>query len=153
MTDECPCCGATIRADSPARSVPQLRRYFAMIAAVFHHWPETHPRQFEDSEALRYWLQAKAGPAWRTVTARIPVTGMNRTRALMLCEAALAAGGSRAIPVEHGRDIVIVVPKSIKFSRMRHLDFCALNDAVSDVIRAETGMDPETVLNEHERAA
>ena len=71
----------------------------------------------------------------------------------MLCEAALAAGGSRAIPVEHGGDIVIVVPKSIKFSRMRHLDFCALNDAVSDVIRAETGMDPETVLNEHERAA
>lgn len=150
--DHCPHCGVIL--DEPAKSVrslPQLRRYFGMIRATLHHWPESHERQFASEEELRAFLQMKAGH--REIAATIPITGMNKERAVILAEAAIRAAGSYALPVLHGDTLVIFRPKSIAFSKLGHSDFCKLSDEVSEVIRAETGLNPEQVLRETERAA
>jgi len=122
-----------------------------MIRAAFIHWPETHERQFSDAEECRAWLQMKAGA--REVGAQIPLTGMSKERAMLLAEAAIRGAGSYAMPVIHGDTLVVFRPKSIAFASMPHVEFCRLTDAVADVIRAETGMDPEVLLRETERAA
>lgn len=44
----CPRCGA-----EQGRSSPQLRRYFAMINAVYHHIPEKHILKPASEEHLR----------------------------------------------------------------------------------------------------
>lgn len=149
----CPHCGCEIDLGpkSAPRSVDQHRRYFGLIRAVFHHWPEAHQYQFSSAEELRAFLQMKAGH--REIGARIPLVGVNRERAMLLAEAAIRAAGSYAVPVLHGDTLVVFKPKSIAFGKLSHAAFCALNNAVDEVIRAETGLDPDQVLKEHERAA
>lgn len=150
---ECPHCGADFDAASKGkpRSIDQHRRYFGLMRAVFHHWPEAHERQFGDETELRKFLEMKAG--YREVAAQIPLVGMNRDKALLIVEAAVRAAGSYAIPVLHGDALVIFKPKSIAFAKLAHLDFCELNNKVDDVIYAETGLDAKRLLEETKRAA
>jgi hypothetical protein len=149
----CPHCGCELvaKAGGKPRSVEQIRRYFAMIRAAYHHWPESHERQFANSEELRTWLQMKAGA--RQVGAQIPLTGMGKERAMLLAEAAIRGAGSHAMPVIHGDVLVVFRPKSISFSRMAHADFCRLSDDVAAVIQAETGTDPAEMMKQTEAAA
>lgn len=150
MTD-CPHCGCDISPNSKKRSVPQLRRYFAMVRAAFHNWPESHVTQFADDTECRKWLQMKAGH--RQIGARIPLVGLHRDRAVALVEAAIRASGSFAVPVMHGGDLVVFVPKSIAFGRLDHLAACVLFDQVADVVFAETGLKADDLLKETEKAA
>jgi hypothetical protein len=122
-----------------------------MIKAAFHHWPESAERQFASPDELRAYLQMKAGH--REIGATIPLSGMNKDRAVFLAEAAIRAAGSFAMPVLHGDTLVIFKPKSIAFAKLSHAEFCRLNDEVDDVIFAETGMRGEQLLKETERAA
>jgi len=148
----CPVCGfATPKTGIDPRSIDQHRRYFAVIRAVFYHWPESHERQFTDETELRKWLQMKAG--YREIGAQMPLAGINKEKALLLAEAAIRAAGSYAMPVLHGSTLVVFRPKSIAFNRLSHLAFCELNKTIEDIIRAETGLDPEQVLIEQEGAA
>lgn len=148
----CPHCGCDIGQPSKStRSVPQLRRYFAMIKAAFHHWPETAERQFASTDELRAYLQMKCGH--REIGATVPIVGMNKERAVFLAEAAIRAAGSFALPVLHGDTLVIFKPKSIAFAKLSHTEFCRLSDDVGEIIRQETGLDPEQALREMERAA
>ena len=150
--NHCPECGCVFdKAGKAPRSLPQLRRYFAMIRAALHHWPETHERQFASEEELRAFLQMKAGH--RETGAAIPIAGMSKERAMLLAEAAIRAAGSYAMPVLHGDMLVIFKPKSIAFTKLSHTEFCRLSDDVSDVIFAEIGMRGEQLLLEAERAA
>ena len=144
----CPHCGCDLvqPAGGKTRSTDQLRRYFAMIRAAFHHWPEHHERQFASAEELRAWVQIKAGA--REIGAQIPLSGMPRERAMMLAEAAIRGCGSMAFPVLHGDMLVVFRPKSVSFAKMAHADFCALSDAVEAVIRNETGLYAEQILTE-----
>lgn len=151
---DCPHCGCEIDlapTKGKPRSLEQHKRYFGIVRAMFSHWPEAHPVQFSSEHELRAWLQMKAGH--KEIVARIPLAGMNRERARTIVEAGIRAAGSYAWPVVHGNDLVIFKPKSIAFGKLSHLAFCALNDAVCDVIKAETGLDPEQVLLEQEKAA
>ena len=43
--------------------------------------------------------------------------------------------------------------KSIAFEKVGQAEFNALNDAVEEIYRAETGLDPDQVLKESEKAA
>lgn len=148
----CPVCGHSDegRNRGAPRSLDQLKRYFAVIRAAFHHWPETAARQFSNEEELRAWAQMKAG--YRDIAARIPLVGMNRDRALMLVEAAIRAAGSYAMPILHRDELVIFKPRSISFAKLGHSEFCKLNDAVEAVIDQEIGIPVETLLKEHGRA-
>ena len=143
-------CGVVLEEKNP-RSVPQLRRYFSAIRAAFIHWPEAHERQFSDEEECRKFLQMKAGH--REIAATIDLGGASREFAVLVAEASIKAAGSYAVPVLHGETLVIFKPKSIKFSKLSHKEFCRLNDEVDAVIYAETGQKVETLLKETERAA
>lgn len=147
----CPICGSNLDPKGKPRSYDQLKRYFALMRAVFTHWPEGHERQFANAEELRKWVQMKAG--YREVGAQIPLTGMNRERALLLVEAAIRGAGSHAFPVLHGDVLVVFRPKSIAFDKMTPAAFNALNDAVEATIRQETGLDPNEVLRQTQEAA
>lgn len=129
------------------RSPEQLRRYFAMLRAVHFHWPDTAEHKFDDVTALRKWAQMKAGH--REIGARIPLTGVSKEAAMFLAEAAIRGSGSHALPIIHGDTMVVFVPKSIAFSKLGHRDFCKLNDEVDQVIRDESGLDPEKCMAEY----
>lgn len=148
----CKVCGCAV--DGPTKGAPrsldQLRRFFAVIRAAFHHWPETSARQFANEEELRAYVQMKAG--YREIAAKIPLAGVNSQRALILVEAAIRAAGSYAMPVLHNDELVIFKPRSISFAKLGHTDFCRLNDAVETVIEQEVGVPVETLLKEHEGA-
>lgn len=148
----CPHCGGDLDVGTgKPRSLEQHRRYFAVIRAVFHHWPEAHETQFGDETECRKWLQMKAGH--REIGARIPLVGINRERAMLVVEAAIRAAGSYAVPVIHGFTLVVFKPKSIAFGKLDHKAFCKLNDEIDAVIKAETGLDADQLLKEHEAAA
>jgi len=146
----CPVCGYAEPKKGKPRSIDQHRRYFQLVREAFVHWPESHEHQFANAEECRAYLQMKAG--WREIGAQIPLSGISKERAMMLAEAAIRGAGSYAMPVLHGDTLVIFKPKSISFARMPHLEFCALNDAVENVIRDIIGVEPEQLLKERERA-
>ena len=143
---KCPVCGHDTIARENSRSVEQLRRYFALIRAAYYHWPETHPEQFDDSEDLRKFLQMRAGH--RELAAKIELDGLSKEQALFIAEAAIRATGAYAVPRIHGDVMVIFRPRSIAFQKLSHIDFCRLNDAVQDIILAETGIDPDQLLKD-----
>jgi hypothetical protein len=89
----------------------------------------------------------KAG--YYEIGARIPLVGVSRERALFIAEAAIRAAGSYAMPHMHGATLVVFVPKSIAFHKLAHKDFCKLNNEIDEIIRAETGLDPEQCLAEY----
>jgi len=144
----CPHCGCELTppAGGKPRSVEQIRRYFAMIKAAYHHWPEAHDRQFASAEELRAWLQMKAGA--RDIGATIPLSRIGKERAMLLAEAAIRGAGSYAMPVLHGDTLVIFKPKSVSFAKMGPKAFGELSDAVATVIEAETGLQVEQLLRE-----
>jgi hypothetical protein len=143
----CPHCGCDVvdAIKGAPRSPEQLRRYFAMLRAVHFNWPENHPRQFATVEELRAWVQMKAGH--REVAGRMEL-GEDREHDMLLAEAMIRAVRSNALPVIHDNTLVVFAPKSIAFSKLAHRDFCRLNDEVDEVIRTETGLDPQQCLEE-----
>lgn len=141
MSNTCPTCGHTKR--SP-RSIDQHRRYFGVVKAAFHHWPETHEVQFSSEEECRKFLQMRAGR--REVAARIPLAGIRKEHAVMLAEASIRAAGAYARPVIHGTELVIWKPKSIAFEALGHLEFCELNTAIDEILQAEIGLSGDQLL-------
>jgi hypothetical protein len=157
----CPVCDHEInlKAGKP-HSLPQHRRFFGIIRALaLRFWPETHPRQFDGDEvALRKYLIIRAGSRWREVKARVSLGDLHCDRevAMLIAEATIRAGGSYCIPVVHNNELVVLKAKSVKIhgeDRMPHSEFNALSQAVEEVIRAETGLDPDVVLAEFRREA
>ena len=147
----CPSCGCDITGNDKPRSLPQLRRYFALIRAAFHHWPETAEVQFASEEECRKHLQMRAG--WRDVGARIPLVGVNQEAAKMLASAAIAGAKAHAWPVVHKGELIVWIPRSISFHSMGPQEFGQLSDAVSAVIKDMTGMDADQMMREAEHAA
>lgn len=148
MADVCPTCGSKTK---KVRSIDQHRRFFAVLHAAYHHWPETHEHQFSDETELRKWLQMKAGH--REIGARIPLTGIRKEHALILAEAAIKAAGSYAVPKIHKSELVVWKPKSIAFERLSHLEFCSLNNGIDAILQDEIGMSGDELLKHHEAAA
>lgn len=147
---KCPACGHLL--DKP-RSVPQHRRYFAAIKAMFHHWPDGHDFTPDSPEHLRAWLQIKAG--YREVH-ELDVD-LDDAKAIaaaaMIASVAMRQAGTYGFIRLHKGRLVLFLSKSIAFDKLSHKAFCELDNAVADVFKAETGLDPEQVLQETEAAA
>lgn len=144
MTD-CPHCGCEIEAKPKGRprSVPQHRRYFALVKAAFSHWPEKHRFRPMTEEHLRKWLQAKAGYANIQM---VDTAGMDGPTAIVAVAAMLAAADPIHFTAIKGSRFYVVSSRSINFDELPHLEACALFDAVADVIRAETGLEPDEIM-------
>lgn len=149
---KCPVCGHTDRGKGKPRSIDQHRRFYGLVKAAFDHWPEHAEFRPESAEHLRKYLICRAGPQWRNVT-EIPVPfaedqpGLTRLAAHMMQQAAEAAGGYAFPRVDmNGGRVALYTAKSIRFGEMSHLDFCALSDAVDEVLRAEIGVSADELL-------
>jgi hypothetical protein len=137
------------------RSPEDHRRFFGVIRAAFHHWPEAHEFQPDSEEHLRKWLLIKAG--YRDVTT-IPVEYADAQPAMLqlvvlTVEAAMKAAGGYAFVRPHGVGLAIFAAKSIKWDTLSQKKFNIVRDAVESVIKAETGLEPDDILKETERAA
>lgn len=135
---------------SKPRSIDQHRRFFGVMKAVFHHWPDDHPFRPSNAEHLRAWLTVRAG--YHTVNTFVSTddtTEMARMTPIVI--ATMTGKFSWCRP--HGNELHVCVPQSIAFDKMEHQAFCKLNDDVDEVIRVETGLDPEKLLKETEAAA
>jgi hypothetical protein len=53
----------------------------------------------------------------------------------------------------HGQELHVCVPQSIAFDKLDHRSFCQIKNDVEEVIRVETGLDPDQLLRETESAA
>ena len=144
MTD-CPHCGSEIeqKKRGKPRSVPQHKRFFALIRAAHSHWPSTHRFQPMSDDHLRRWLQAKAG----YVNVRtVDTTGMDVESAVTAIAAELASAHPMHFTSKVGARFHIVESKSIDFNTLPHLAACALFDAVADTIKSETGLDADAIM-------
>lgn len=132
------------------RSIEQHRRFFAVIAETFRHWPEAHPFQPDSTEHLRAWLLVKAKHCviqtyhmtedTSEVAKLLPVIMATMARKHCWCRAA-------------GTELHVCVPQSIAFEAVSHGEFQAINDAVDEIVRLETGLDPDRLLQEKDKAA
>lgn len=138
MKDHCPACGYSPEPTKrKPRSVPQHRRYFALIRAAFYHWPETHAFKPMSEEHLRKWLQAKAG---HRVIDTIDTAGMSPEQATASISRQVAKAGPFAFHSAVGTRFYSITSESIDFDTLPHLAACALFDSVAEVIEAETGI-------------
>jgi len=139
VTDHCPGCGLDLsqtRRGKP-RSVPQHKRFFAMIRAAHSHWPAGHRFKPINDDHLRKWLQAKAGHA---IVTTIDTVGLETNAAILLIAAGLSAAKDHTFPFAADGKFYIFQSESIAFDTLPHLSACALFDAVADTIEAETGL-------------
>lgn len=162
----CPCCGYKIRPAKAKklRSSDQLRRYFKVVFEAWLNWPErTDPEtgelksEFADVETFRKWIQMKAG--YFTRYSQHELEGRDRnevTTEIALAVAAAAKGGGLVAPRLFGSRMVIFVSESIAYpdgrkDGMEHLKFCKLASDVEAMIKVESGLDPDTLLEEAKR--
>jgi hypothetical protein len=135
---------------SKPRSIDQHRRFFAVLAAVRQHWPESHRFQPDNAEHLRAWLLVRAGHH----TVKTFHLSDDATEMASLIPVIIATmTGRHSWARSHGNELHVCVPESIAFDKIGHQAFCKLNDDVDEVIRAETGLDPERLIKETEAAA
>lgn len=146
----CPHCKKPI---GHGRSGDDHRRLFALFNAAHFHWPERHPFQPDDVEHLRAWLLCKV--AFRTVT-HIDVPSSEPAiikLAMLAAEGAVkAAKGHAFFKLENGA-IAVATPKSLAFDKCDQKTFGLVREAVENQLKFETGIDPEMMLREFERAA
>lgn len=135
-----------------------MRRFFAMLRAMKFQWPERDDVfQPESEEHLRKWALIKAGHRDST---DIPVEWAEDQPSLtklasLAIEGAVKAAGAFAFvrPHPNGGMVRVFRAKSIAFDKLGQAEFNKLNDEVEAVYKAETGLDPDEVLKQTERAA
>jgi len=134
------------------RSIDQHRRFFALMSALHSHWPESHSFQPDSSEHLRAWLLVRAK---HCVINTFPLESKKE-----------AEHFAKILPIitslmlkKHswcrtkGNELHVCVPLSINHAECSHALFTQVCADVDAIIKAETGLDPETLLREQENAA
>jgi hypothetical protein len=149
---KCQQCGAD---EKSQRSSPDHRRFFGLIAAAFHHWPERHEFEPDDADHLRKWLLCKAG--FRDVTI-ITVEYADDQPGLMklvslTAEAAVRAADNKAFTRVHGDKIVVFKAKSIAWDKLSQTAFNDVRDRVTAVIENELQLSADELLKQTEAAA
>lgn len=152
---KCPHCLSELdAAKGKPRSLEQLRRFFGVLRAMYSHWPETVEEfQPHSEEHLRKWILCKAGHGTVVQTLTMPRTG---NPSLM---AALMAFAEQLLEIDNrfgrwkGSTLAIYEAKSIAFHKLGQAEFNKLNDEVEAAYKEVTGLEPDEVLKNHERAA
>jgi hypothetical protein len=150
-TRKCEACGQPLKRH---RSGADHRRLFALMSAAYMHWPERHKFQPSSAEHLRAWLTIHAGH-YDVVTVPVPEDAPEIVvrLAALGAEAAIKAASTFAWPVAKGHQIDVYSPRSIAWDKLSQKDFAPIRQRIEDVIAAEIGIDAETLLREHQRAA
>lgn len=165
MSEHCPHCGGVLETHKKVRSLPDHRRFFALIRAAFEQWPLNHEFQPLSAEHLRAWLLCKVRYHQIEMIdvgtdifdgldadTKALVDFVVRSAVHRSIEAATRESGF-AFDKPYGSGIAIFRPKSIDFESMDQKDFGELRQAVEEVIESIIGVDAEKLLRETERAA
>jgi hypothetical protein len=144
----CPNCEATfdLHKIGKPRSPDQHRRFWGLVAAAFHQWPEAHEEQFATANDLRIWVTMKVG--WRDLASKTSIVGMKPDALVPVVQAAIKAAGNNARVTSHKGQLCVWTPKSIRFDKMGHLQFCALNQAVEEVLAGVFGITGDELLEQ-----
>lgn len=134
------------------RSSIQHRRFFGLVSALYSHWPESNAFQPDSAEHLRAWLLVRAK---HCVINTFPLESKKE-----------AEHFAKILPIitslmlkKHswcrtkGNELLVCVPLSIAHGECSHALFTQVCTDVDAIIKAETGLDPETLLKENEKAA
>ena len=151
MSKICPHCGCDLDAPKKGkpRSVPQHKRYFALIRAAFYHWPDGHEFRPQSEEHLRKWLQCKAG--YHKVDS-IDTAGMKPEHAVAVISSRCAQAGPHAFFKSAGSRFYIFRSNSVDFDTLPHLQACAVFDDIAEIIEAETGVKCDEMIKTAPRA-
>lgn len=151
----CPSCKQPI---NRRRSHADHNRLFAIIGAADENWPERSEFQpkgaREKAEHLRAWLACKAG--YHTVTTHsLPIVRDPVLIANMMEFAENMAEAEPGYKFERwkGTTLYVFRPRSMNWETLGKREFSELRDAICEIIAAEIGIDCDTLLKEHERAA
>jgi hypothetical protein len=136
--------------DEP-RSVDQHRRFFGLVRALYHHWPEAQDFQPDNEEHLRAFLLVKA--KHRSIKEFYPETkGVAADFAKMLPIVAAMMLHRYCWAWAEGDAVKVAAPESLAFDKLPHKKACQVLNDVEDYVR-NIGMDPNEVLKQHEAAA
>lgn len=150
---KCPHCQGDIEGKGKTRSVEQIRRFFAVNRAMFAHWPERAEFQPHSEEHLRKWATCAAGHRRVVQTLTLPACDNPSLAAAMMAFAEKLLEMDNRFGRWKGRTLAIYEADSIAFHKMGPAEFCKLNDQVEAVYKSATGLDPDEVLKQTERAA
>ena len=138
----CEDCGRIIK-EGGKRSLPQHRRFMALVAAYFKHWPEWHDFQPDNSEHLRAWALIKAG--------HFDVANIQPETILRF--ESLHSQGSYSFVTARGNAIAIYWPKSIAFRKCQQREAVEVLGKAEEVLEAESRIKADELLREEASAA
>ena len=151
---KCPHCQCELHGEKgKPRSPEQLRRFFGVLRAMHDHWPESASFQPHCTEHLRKWVLCAAGHRVVVKTMTLPNTDNASLAAAMMAIVEDLLAMDNRFGRWKGMTFSVYEAKSIAFHKLGQAEFNALNDAVEEIYRAETGLDPDQVLKESEKAA
>lgn len=156
MTSHCPECGYVLEDAKPVprgkpRSYPQLKRFFAIIAAAFEQWRHDHEFRPRNKDHLRYWLEVQAGHF--TVDKTIKINNADPDVIFEVLSAVMSVNEDHKQFIDVDCDLITVKRvHSIAYEKLPHESACALFNEVDAVLAAE-GFDPEQLLRERGKAA
>lgn len=133
------------------RSVPQHRRFFGLVRALHHHWPESIEFQPDNEDHLRAYLLVKAG--YRSVKTFYPeVQGMSADFAKMLPVVCALMLNRYCWSWADGEAVKVCAPESVAFDKLPHKKACEVLNAVEEFVRT-LGIEPDEILKQSETAA
>ena len=151
MQSSCPECGTIL---VKPRSSADHRRFFGLIHAAFHQWPEAHTFQPTDAEHLRAWLLFRAGyhdVSFVEVDPEFAADPDAMASIKLAVEASLAAvaqkGGYAFVRVS-AAGLEILSAKSINFATLGQKEFGQIRQAVEEILEAALGVSAEQLLRE-----
>lgn len=150
MPDTCPTCGHAVK--SP-RSLPHHRRFYGLLRSMYAHWPEANDFQPHSEEHLRKWLLCMSGHRKIVQTLTMPRTSNAGLMSAFMrfAEALLEIDGR--FGRWKGTTLAVYEAESIAFDKLSHTKFCALNEAVDEIVHEVFGMSGDELLKQHEEAA
>ena len=134
------------------RSIDQHRRFFGLMSTLHSHWPENHSFQPDSSEHLRSWLLVRAKHCVIN-TFQLESTNEAKHFAKILPIITSLMLKKHSWCRSKGNELHVCVPLSIAHGECSHALFTQICADVDEIIRAETGLEPETLLRENANAA
>lgn len=147
----CPHCGCIL---IKPRSGADHRRYFGLIRAAWMNWPESHPQQFPNEDALRAWLLIEAGHhdvefiAYPEECEENPAVKALFRLAIEATHAAFTRKRGYATLHVSAGGVEIRSAKSIDFRSVSQKEFGPIREACEAILENALGVSAQELLSE-----
>jgi hypothetical protein len=133
------------------RSLPQHKRFFGLVRALHHHWPEQLEFQPDNEDHLRAYLLVKAG--YRSVKTFYPeIKGVSVDFAKMIPIVSAMMLHRYCWAWADGEAVKVCAPESVAFDKLPHKKACQVLNDVEEFVRT-LGIEPDEILKQTESAA